>query len=402
MWKNMIVPSKNFEEDDWEDQSVSGWLTLYCVWMIIEIVIGIWDIYQLPFAPVWVKGLGYITYLLPFYSLIGVLMRFRNAVAVSLLSLMIFLLNSIVNFLVFLVGKEILSAISVAVLGVGVNICWIFYFLRSHLVSVRFPKNKRHIFAFDWLLFMFFVGLTFLTTLSTLGKLGDFSRNSSEEYKETLELAKKMKGLSDHGVYFIDCQIDANFCVVYFAPTEENMSKSDFDAMINQPYFADMLLYKIDNMAPDFIKSAVGDGLTLVFNVFHSNIGDGRSFKISPDQIRNLNGPEPLPDLTPQEMDDIRKDVEKMIPSSNIKAVSMKSTEWINDMVLLVNFEVDEEKAQYMNVYVDFKDYADEMRQMLVKSRGNTSLEALWRREMIIKFVLKGSKTGYSQEIAVF
>lgn len=398
----MIVPSRDFEEDDWEDPSVSGWMTLYCVWMIIEIVVGVWSIYQLPFAPGWAKGLGYITYLLPFYSLIGVLMRFRNAVAVSLLYLLIFVLNSIVNFVVFLVCKDIISAISVVVFGIGVNVCWIFYFFRSHLVSVRFPKNKRHIFAFDWLLFVFFVGLALLMTLSTLGNLGNYSRNSSEEYKETMELAKKMEGMSDHGVYFVDCKIDANFCIVYFAAVEGNMSKSDFDAMVNQPYFSDMLLYKIDKVAPEFIKSAIGDGLTLVFNVFQRNVGDGRIFKIYPEQIRNLKGPEPLPDLTPQEMEEIRKEIERILPSSNIKNVSLKSSGWLNEVVLNIGFEVDEDKIQYMNVYEDFKVYADEMKQMLMKNRGNASLDALWRRGMTIVFVLKGSKTGYSQEITVF
>lgn len=402
MLKKMIIPSKDFEEDDWEDPSVSGWLTLYCVWMIVEIVAGTWSIYQLPFAPVWAKGLGYVTYLLPFYSLMGVLMRFRNAVAVSLLSVMIFVLNSIVNFVVFLAINDIISAISVIVFGIGINVCWIVYFFRSHLVSVRFPKNHRHIFAFDWLLFIFFVGLSLLMNLSALGNLGNYSRNSSEEYKETMELSKEMKGLSDHGVYFVDCKIESNFCIVYFAAIDGSMSKTDFYKLVNQPYFSDMLLYKIDKVAPEFIKSAIGDGLTLVFNVFQRNVGDGRNFKIYPEQIRNLKGPEPLPDLTSEEMEDIMKDVEIMIPSPNIKNVSLKSTNWLNEVVLNVDFEVDEDNAKYMDVYDDFKVYSDEMKQMLMKNRGKSSLNALWRRGMTIIFVLKGSKTGYSQEITVF
>ena len=269
-------------------------------------------------------------------------------------------------------------------------------------MAVRFPKHQRHIFAFDWLLLIFFVGLSLLTTLSTLGNLGNFSRNSSEEYKETLELAKKMKGMSDHGVYFVDCKIEADFCVVYFTAVDGNMSKTDFYKLVNQPYFADMLLYKIDKVAPEFIKSAVGDGLTLVFNVFQRNVGDGRNIKIYPEQIRNLKGPEPLPDLTPQEMEEIRKDVEGMLPQSNIKDVSLKSTEWVNEVVINIEFEVDEDKSQYMNVCDDFKAYANETKQMLMKNRGEASLNALWRRGMTIILVLKGSKTGYSQKITVF
>ena len=309
MLKNIIVPAKDFKEDDWEDPSVSGWLMLYCIWVILEIILGVWSVSQLPFAPAWAKGMGYITYMLPFYSLVGVLMRFRNAVAVSLLSLMIFLLNSIVNFIVFLVIKDIASAISVLVLGIGINSCWILYFFKSHIVAVRFPKDQRHIFVFDWLLFIFFVGLSFILTISSLGNLRNYSRNSSEENKETMEFAKKMKGLSDHGVYFVDCKIDDNFCIVYFATIDKDMSPTKFDALVNQPYFSDMLLYKIDNVAPEFIKSAIGDGLILVFDVFQNNAGDGKKFKIGPDQIRDLNGPEPLLDLTPGEMEVISIDV---------------------------------------------------------------------------------------------
>lgn len=402
MWKKMIVPARDFEEDDWEDPSVSGWLTLYCVWMIIEIVLGVWSIYQLPFAPGWTKGLGYTTYLLPFYSLIGVFMRFRNAVAVSLLSLMIFVLNSLLNVIVFLASKDVISAISVVVFGIGINVCWIFYFYMSHLVSARFPKYQRHIFAFDWILFIICGGISLLLNVSALGNLGNYSRNASEEYKETMEQAKKMVGMSDHGVYFVDCKIDDNYCVVYFATEESNMSKNKFNALVNQPYFSDMLLYKIDNVAPEFIKSAIGDGLILVFNVFQSNVGDGKIFKIGPDQIRDLKGPEPLLDLTPGEREVIRRDVERMLPASGIKGVSLKSTEWINEMVVQVNFEVDEEKSQYLDVYDDFKAYSEEMKKMFMKNRGDAILNALWMREMSIKFVLRGSKTGYSREIAVF
>ena len=91
-----------------------------------------------------------------------------------------------------------------------------------------------------------------------------------------------------------------------------------------------------------------------------------------------------------------------MIPESGINAVSLKSAEWINEMVVQVNFEVDEEKSQYLDVYDDFNAYANEMKQMFMKNRREAVLDALWMREMSITFVLKGSKTGYSREITVF
>lgn len=402
MWKKMIVPSKDFNDDDWEDPSVSGWLMLFCIWLLFEIVVGVWSVFQLPYTPGWAKGLGYVTYLLPAYSLIGLLMRFKDAVAASIVSLTLFIFTAIVNIVIFIAVGDMTSTILTGVSGVAVNISWIVYLYRSKLVSVRFPKDERRLFAIDWILFLISVALCLLLNLSTLGNLGNYKNNSSEEYRETMEAARGLIGLNDQNLHFVDCAIDGKYCVVYFTADDRNISRNDFNDLVRKPYLSDNLLFKMDKIAPGFIKSAIGDGLILILNVFQHNVGDGVSFKITPDQIRNLKDPEPLPDLSVEEMDWIRKKIEGMIPSSNIKNVSLKSSEWINEIVLLVNFEADEDKAQYMDVYDDFKAYADEMRQMFMMNRGEPALDAIWRREMTIKFVLKGSKTGYSQEIQVF
>ena len=395
MLEKMLVKGRDFDDDAWEDPSLSGWLMRYCIWMLLSIVMGVSGVYQLPYAPGWAKALGYLAYLLPLYSVVGVMMRFRDAVAASLVSLLIFILTGIVNCAVFIVSREIDAAVAVAIFCVAVNVCWMAYFIKSHLVSVRFPENERWVFAFDWILFVFSIGICVLLNITALGNLENYRMNSSEEYRETMEEARKMIGMNDHGVRFVDCRIDRNYCIVYFTTDEENVSEEKFDSILNQPYFSDVLLFDMDKTAPDFIKSAIGDGLILVCTVFRKNVNDGVSFKITPDQIQNLKGPEPLPDLTAEEMEALRKIIGGMIPPSKIKGVRMKSLEWLNEMVLLVNFEVDEGKIQYMDAYGDFKEYADEMKAMLMMNRGQSVLDALWSRNMSIKFVLKGARTGY-------
>lgn len=402
MLKNIIVRGRDFDDENWEDPTLSGWLMLYCVWLLFAIVMGVASVFQLPYAPGWAKALGYSTYLLPVYSLVGVMMRFRDAVATSIVSLLLFILTSIANFVVLIASNEVAAAVWTAVLGVGVNVCWMVYFLKSHLVAVRFPKEERRVFVADWFLFVFSIGIGLLLNLSALGNLENYKINSSDEYQETMLAAKGLMDVNEHDIHFVDCRIDKKYCIVYFAADDGNISEEKFDSIVRQPYFSDMLLFNMDKKAPGFVKSAIGDGLVLVLSVFRKTVNDGVTFKITPDQILNLEDPEPLPDFTEEELDHISKTVGSMIPSSNIRWVSMKSTEWLNEVVLLVNFEVDEDKTQYVDAYGDFKEYADEMKKMLMMNRGQSVLDAIWTRNMSIKFVLKGSKTGYTQEIIVF
>lgn len=398
----MTVRGLDFDDDRWEDPSVSGWLMLYCIWLLFEIVMGGWSIFQLPYAPAWAKTLGYLTYLLPLYSLICVFIRLRDAVCVSIVSLAIFISEGIVNIMVSMASGNISAAVSAGVSGVLVNIIWIVYFCRSRLVSVRFPKEERRVFVSDWILIVMSVALCLLLNLSTLGNLGNYKRNSSEEYRETLEAAGSLRGLNDQDVHFVDCAISGKYCIVYFRVDDINMSKSDFDALAGRPYFSDNLLFKMNKMAPGFIMSAIGDGLIIVLTVFRKDVGDGIGFKITPDQIRNLREPEPLPDLTEEEMDGIGKEVVGMLPPLTTECVTLESCEWSNEVVLSVSFTVDESKTRYINAYDSFKEYCDEVRDLYMENRTAPALDAIWSRNMSVKFVLKESKSGYSQEIPVF
>ena len=91
-----------------------------------------------------------------------------------------------------------------------------------------------------------------------------------------------------------------------------------------------------------------------------------------------------------------------MIPSPEIGHVRLKSSEWLNEIVLEVDFEVDESNASFAGVYDAFKAYADEVNGMLMKNTAAYPLAELWRRQMSVKFVLTGSKTRYSKDIMVF
>lgn len=402
MLNKIIIRGRDFDDEKWEDPSLSGWLMLYCVWLLFAILTGVGSVFQLAYTPGWVKALGYSSYLLPAYSLVGVMMRFRDAVATSMVSLLLFTLNAVVNCIVMIASKEFAMAALTAILGVGVNISWMVYFIKSHLIALRFPEDQRWVFVYDWILFVFSMAICLLLNLASIGNLGNYKADATDKYQYTLKAAQALIGLNDYDVHFVDCRIDKTNFIVYFSTDDQNISDKDFESLVNQQYFSDMLLFKMYNVAPDFVNSVIGHGLDLVCTVFRKNVGDGVSFKITPDQISGLEGPAPLPDLTAEEMEEIRNAVGSMIPSPEIKGVSMKSTEWLNEMVLLVNFEVDEDKTQYMDVYGDFEGYANEMKNMLINNRGQYVLASIWSRNMSIKFILKGSKTGYSKEIMVF
>lgn len=213
----MMVKGLDFDDDRWEDPSVTGWLMLYCVWLMFEIVIGVWSVFQLPYVPEWAKTLGYLPYLLPAYSLLAVFLRFRDAVAASLVSLSIFIFSGIVNLIVFLTVDNITSAITVGLLGISVSFIWIVYFSRSKLVRVRFPKEERRLFAIDWILFILSIALCMILNLSTLGNLGNYKNNSSEEYRETIEAAKGLIGFNDRELHYVDCAIDGKYCSLFYS-----------------------------------------------------------------------------------------------------------------------------------------------------------------------------------------
>lgn len=402
MWKNMIVPAKDFNDDDWEDPSMSGWLTLYCVWLMFVIVMGLAAIWQMTYIPVYVKTIGYFSCLLPAYSLLGVMMRFRDTVATSIMSLLIFILNGAVQTAVGLTGGATTSVLTIGILGLIVNICWMVYFLRSHLISVRFPRWERRIFAIDKILYVLSLAICLVLNFFALSNIPQHRLNASE-YSETLRLAENLKGMHDHDVVYVDCSIEGNYCILYFTVDNPTTSRERFESFASQPYFSDALLFDVDKRSSEFVKSAIGDGLILVFKVFYDTVDDALVFKITPSQIATLKEPEPLPDLTPGEMEWIRNQIEAMVPSPKIGNVTIKSSEWLNEIVLVINFEVDEGKASYADVYDDFKEYSEEIKKMLMEKQSkDVALNALWDREMIIKIVLKGSKTGYSREIPVF
>lgn len=397
----MIVPAKAFEEDDWEDPSMSGWMTLYCVWILLAVVMGAADIWQLPYTSVWMKSIGYFSCLLPIYSLVGVMLRFRNAVALSIMSLFIFICNNIASLISWVAGGADGWNVAVVVAVLAVNTCWIAYFFRSHLVAVRFPKQYRRVYAFDWILFVLSAVISLMLIFSVLGNCGNY-RRSSTDYKETLELSERLRGMHDYGIGYVDCKINDPYCILYFTEIERDMSRGRFDSIVSQPYFSDMLLFDVNKASPEFVKSAIGDGLILVFNVFFNTVNDGHVFKIDSSQIANIKETEPIPDLTPEEMEEIRKQVEDLIPSPEIGHVRLKSSEWLNEIVLEVDFEVDESNASFAGVYDAFKAYADEVNGMLMKNTAAYPLAELWRRQMSVKFVLTGSKTRYSKDIMVF
>ncbi len=402
MSKNIMVSGRDFNDENWKDTSVSGWLMIYCVWLLFAIIAGVESIFHLAYAPGWAKVLGYASYLLPLYSLVGVMMRFRDAVATSMVSLLLVILTGTVNCMVMIASKEFAFAALTGTLGVGVNLGWMVYFIKSHQVALRFPEDQRWVFVYDWILFVFSMAICLFLNLASLSGMENYKINASDKYQDTLKAAQTLVGLNDYDLHFVDCRIDKNNFIVYFSTDDENISDEDFESLVNQQYFSDMLLYKMYNVAPHFVKSVRDHGLRLVCIVFRKNVGDGVSFKITHDQFTGLEGPAPLPDLTEEEMEEIRKEVENLIPSQELKGVSMKSTEWLNEMVLLVNFEVDEDKTQYMDAYRDFEVYAEEVKNHLIKNRGYYVLDAIWSRNMSIKFVLKGSKTGYSKDIMVF
>ncbi len=55
MTQKLFIPDQDFNDEDWQDPAISGWLTLYCIFLGFGILFGIAEVYQMPHLPVFAK-----------------------------------------------------------------------------------------------------------------------------------------------------------------------------------------------------------------------------------------------------------------------------------------------------------------------------------------------------------
>ncbi|MDE7421499.1 MAG: hypothetical protein K2N35_14980, partial [Muribaculaceae bacterium] len=113
---------------------------------------------------------------------------------------------------------------------------------------------------------------------------------------------------------------------------------------------------------------------------------------------------EPQEALTPVEMQKIRESLLEILPSKINKNITIVSLEWLNEINLIAVYEVDENREKYIDVFDDFKTQAEDFDNLLKKKieESNQAVLFMWHKEVALKFILRGSKTGYEEAIQVF
>ncbi len=414
MTQKLFIPDQDFNDEDWQDPSISGWLTLYCIFLGFGILFGIAEVYQMPHLPVFAKFLGYLTFLLPIYSLAGIILRLRDAVAMSIASMIIFLFNNIcglfMNIQAETGGLHILISASACI----IDCIWIAYFLKSKLVAVRFPEIYRKVFVFDWILIVIAYIICLMTNVVAL--IGTTATSAGKDkYQEVINSAYGLSALRNEGFYFADCQIVGTKCLVYLTPLDKYMTEEEFNRSVPSEAFRYGLFSNVIDQNPAFIEEVIDNNLNLAFVVYKNTISDGYVIDIPYGMLMSVRkdankegiDPEKIKELlseiiSPTAKENSKKDDE--LQKFNIPNVKLKDIDMLNEVKMVATFEVDESKGNYKEAYDQFAEYAAGVSDLLIDMFANDDkvVHAINDDGISIIFTLKGSKTGYTQDITVF
>ncbi|MDE6480948.1 MAG: hypothetical protein K2L45_11855 [Muribaculaceae bacterium] len=403
MLDRLRIPISNLDNSESENSSLSEYLTLYCMCLIVGLLIGLYGFFQNQYLPSHTKWIASFTYILPAYSLVGVVLRFRDAKATTIVSLSILLLTDTTNSIyIFVKDGGISLQFVMEIILCLMWVCWIVYFIKSKSVELYFPKHARKINNFDGRFLIVFVGFCLALNLTMISYIKNLNFNM-KAYQEIVGKSSQIRGFNDSQIKYWDCTIEGDVCNVYFIHNDKFISQNAFYQNLDRPYFSDELLYTVIAAAPDFIRSIIDHNLALVFNVFYKDISDRRVFNISYEQINNLKDLEPQEALTPVEMQKIRESLLEILPSKINKNITLVSLEWLNEINLIAVYEVDENREKYIDVFDDFKTQAEDFDNLLKKKieESNQAVLFMWHKEVALKFILRGSKTGYEEAIII-
>ncbi len=404
MLDRLRISINDLDNSESENSSISEYLTLYCMCLIVGLLIGLYGFFQNQYLPSHTKWIACITYILPAYSLVGVVLRLRDAKATTIVSLSILLLTDSINSIyIFVKDGGISPQFVMEIILCLMWICWIAYFLKSKSGELYFPKYARKLYNFDGRLFIVFLGFCLALNLTMISYIKNLNFNM-KTYQEIVGKSSQIRGFNNSQIKYWGCTIEGDVCNVYFIHNDKSVSLNAFYQNLARQYFPDELLYAVNAVAPDFIRSINTHNLALVFKIFYKDISDGRVFNISSKQINNLKDLEPQEALTPVEMQKIKESLLEILPSNMNKNTALVSLEWLNEINMIAVYEVDESKEKYIDVFDEFQAFSEEFSNLLKKKteERNHTLLNMWKMEVALKFILRGSKTGYEETIQVF
>ncbi len=385
--------------------SIPEYFTLFCICLFVGILIGLYGYYQNKLLPSHIMLVACLTYILPAYSLVGVAFRFRNAVVTTRVALLVLLLTDSINAIYIYVKDEGISLLFVMEIIICLMwVYWIVFFFKSKAVDLYFPNRARTIFDFDGRLLVAALGLCLILNSSMIDYIKRLNDNQ-KEYPEIVGKSSQIRSFNNSLIRYWGCTIEREeVCNVYFKLDDKSVTRKDFYQYLERPYFPDELLNAVDSEAPDFLRSVFDHNLALVFNVFYKDLADRRVFNIHSGMIDKLLDPESKEVLTPGKMKMIRESLLEILPPAINKNITLVSLERLNEINVIAVYEVDENKEKYVDAFKEFQTFSEEISDLLKKKteENNHTLLKMRKMEVALKFILRGSNTGYEETIRVF
>lgn len=162
------IPEIPFEDENWEDPSISGWMAFFLISIGLGALLSIGSISHYSYS-------GFVSFilLLPalycFYTIIAFVKRWRNAIFLAKSYLIYMLISNIIGILmgqfIYDSGVIIQSIIWSSILCC----CWLGWLFKSYRIKIRFPEEHRKAFMGDWIITILILGgLTLFSLISTM------------------------------------------------------------------------------------------------------------------------------------------------------------------------------------------------------------------------------------------
>lgn len=414
--EKLIIPPKDIKDIDWEDPQMNGWMTFFTVSLIFFSIFGIATALQRPFVPVWSKWLETSIYILPVYASIALMLRFRDAVFCTLMSLVMIIALYAASVFGFFITHTPLSHSYPSILILFLAISASLYFVCSKQVKSRFPFSERKAFWFDIIPIAFsFIIAFFVITNSIHHSIHNKEWNYSRLYQLDEILAKGIS-FKEHQSSFqlVSANTEKRSVILYF-----NINPYGI-----RPYSSAEVIHEIsteeasrNDIKKIFVENnrelmecllEMDMSLTMIF--FINNINDGTDIFIHHNEIKDLLAEKDL-SIKKEEQDyhviSLYADsLNRCCPIVINPYLTLEGVE-CNEVKLNFRYILDEKKSSFADYEDIFLKYLDSLYTEMVKldksqvtppSLSPEILNLMKPLEMDLTYTLTASKSRFTKD----
>lgn len=403
-----------FEDDRWEDPSVSGWLTFFIVCTVFGLLFSLGGIWQLGMYPLWLRGVFALPSLITIYSLLSIVMRLRDAVFITIYNLIFNIATNLIIIISNLIAghpENCLINITPTIVGIA----WILYFMKSDLVSVRFPREQRRIFVIDWILVVF-AGLIFLTysVISISSALaGSVSSLGGKDLTEIQNFVNKYNRAGYREVdgtgyqAMLDESGEIVNVIVVLAGTTSEEKEFGLHEIAEEPDFEHRFKMAMMEKQTELMDFAEIYGLTIRWLFSINRPGDGLTVTMLPGEVKDLRRElQKKRENAEQAVMDLKKNSGDLVTALQLedtpKGIRFKDVS-VCETEVVFKFEFDEEQGGYASYEGKIEDFQKSRMDALLERKLNDHpyIIDLAMSGLGLKFEFSGNRSRYSKDFEI-